>query len=358
MSKYITYIGTYADHDYGIPVLSVNSETGAMELLSVCRGYERPTYLRVSADKRFLYACAGLEEFAESGRGALVAFAIQGTELNLLNARPSLAGPPCYIMSDQHNQFLFAANYHEGTGVAYRLAADGSIQENGEALRHTGRGPHPTRQEQAHLHCMELSPSGEILYAVDLGIDTVKAYALGQGERILTPLPSADLHEEPGAGPRHIVFRRDGKFAYLINELASTVSVWDVATPTAPQRLQTLSILPKSYQGANTAAAIKLSEDGTRLCCSNRGDDSLAIFAVEAISGLLALMNISPTLGRGPRDFEFVPGGRFILVAHQYTDTLVMHEFDAENGCLKTAPADMLALSQQPVCIKFGSALG
>lgn len=352
MSKYIAYIGAYGA---GIPVLSVDSETGAMELLDIQRGFERPTYLRVSGDKRFLYACAGLEEFAGTGRGALAAFAIDGDRLHFLNARPSLAGPPCYVMTDRQNQFIFAANYHEGTGIAYRLAADGSIEEKGEPLRHSGRGMHPQRQEQAHMHCMELAPSEQVLYAVDLGIDTVKAYTVGQGGRILTPFPEADLHEAPGAGPRHIVFSRDGRFAYLINELACTVSVWDVSAAAKPVSLQTLSILPESWQGENTAAAIKLSEDGTRLCCSNRGHDSLAIFAVDKNNGRLSLMGFSPTLGRGPRDFEFVPGGRFILAAHQYTDTLVMHAFDAKNGCLETEPVELLTLPLQPVCIKFGN---
>ncbi len=352
MSKYIAYIGAYGA---GIPVLSVDSQTGAMELLNIHRGFERPTYLKVSEDKRFLYACAGLEEFAGTGRGALAAFAIDGEHLHFLNARPSLAGPPCYIMTDRQNQYIFAANYHEGTGIAYRLAADGSIAEAGEALRHNGRGPHPGRQEKAHVHCMELAPSEEVLYAVDLGIDTVKAYAVGQEGRILAPYQEADLHEAPGAGPRHLVFSRDGRFAYLINELACTVSVWDVSTAAKPVSLQTLSILPESWRGENTAAAIKLSEDGTCLCCSNRGHDSLAIFAVDKTNGRLERMGFSPTLGRGPRDFEFVPGGRFILAAHQYTDTLVMHAFDAINGRLETEPAAVLALPLQPVCVKFAN---
>ena len=354
MSKYIAYIGAYGA---GIPVLSVDCQTGAMALLDILRGFDRPTYLRISEDKRFLYVCAGLEEFGGTGRGPLAAFAIDGPRLHFLNARPSLAGPPCYIMTDRQNQYIFAANYREGTGISYRLAADGSIMEEGEPLRHSGCGPHPERQEQAHMHCMELAPSQQVLYAVDLGIDTVKAYTVGRGGRILTPFPEADLHEAPGAGPRHIVFSRDGRFAYLINELACTVSAWDVSTPAEPVSLQTLSILPDSWQGENTAAAIKLSEDGTRLCCSNRGHDSLAIFAVEKNNGRLERMGFSPTLGRGPRDFEFVPGGRFILAAHQYTDSLVMHAFDAKNGCLETEPVSIMPLPLQPVCVKFGNTM-
>lgn len=355
MSKYITYIGTYGS---GIAVLSVDSMGGGVELLDFCSGYRRPTYLKVSEDKRFLYAAVGLDEFADAGGGALAAFAIDGAKLRFLNARPSFGGPPCHVMTDRRNRYIFAANYGEGSGVAYRLTADGAIEEPGETFQHGGRGPHPTRQKQAHAHCVELSPTEQFLYVVDLGIDTAKAYALEQGGRILTPVAAADLHEAPGAGPRHIVFSQDGRFAYLLNELASTVSVWDVTEATAPARLQTLSILPDSWRGENTAAAIKLSEDGSRLCCSNRGHDSLAIFAVDKNQGILSLMGFSPTLGRGPRDFAFVPGERFILAAHQYTDNLVMHAFDAENGRLSPSPAATLTLpQQQPVCIKFGSSI-
>ena len=355
MSKYVTYIGTYG---FGIAILSVDSVMGGMELLGFCSGYQRPTYLKVSEDKRFLYAGVGLDEFSGTGGGALAAFAIDGAKLHFLNARPSFGGAPCHVMTDRRNRYIFAANYGEGSGVGYRLAADGAIEELGETFQHSGRGPHPTRQEKAHAHCVELSPSEQFLYVVDLGIDTAKAYAVEQDGRILTPAPAADLHEAPGAGPRHIVFSQDGHFAYLLNELDSTVSVWDVTEATVPARLQTLSILPKSWRGENTAAAIKLSEDGSRLCCSNRGHDSLAIFAVDKKQGVLSLMGFSPTLGRGPRDFAFVPGERFILAAHQYTDNLVTHAFDAENGRLAIEPAATLTLpQQQPVCVKFGNVI-
>ncbi len=353
MSKHLAFVGTYADQSYGIPAISVDSDSGELSLLNVNRGIEKPSYLQVSADARRLYCSVWREEFADRGGGGLAAYAIEGSELSFLNARPVFAGPPCYVKTDQNEKYLYAANYREGTAVAYALQPDGQLGGEPICLQHTGRGPHPTRQEKAHIHCVELPPAENLLYIVDLGLDIVKAYLPPSADGQLQPVPEADLRELPGAGPRHIVFSADAHFAYLANELSSTVSVWDIREPRQPKRLQMLSLLPATYQGENTAAAIKLSSDGRRLCCSNRGHDSVAVFAVETATGMLSLLAISPTLGRGPRDFAFVPGERFIVVAHQYTDNLLSLHFDYDSGRLTPIPGPFLTLAQQPVCVKF-----
>ena len=353
MSKHLAFVGTYADQSYGIPAISVDSDSGELSLLSINRGIEKPSYLHISADGQRLYTGVQRAEFADSGGGGLAAYAINDGELSFLNARPAFAGPPCYVKTDRAGKYLYAANYREGTAVAYALQPDGRLADAPIRLQHTGRGPHPTRQEKAHVHCVELPPAEGLLYIVDLGLDTVKAYLPPSTGGQLQPVPEADLRELPGAGPRHIVFSADGHFAYLANELSSTVSVWDLREPRRPRRLQTLTLLPTSYHGENTAAAIKLSSDGRRLCCSNRGHDSIAVFAVETASGMLTTLAISSTLGRGPRDFAFVPGERFIVVAHQYTDNLLSHHFDYDSGRLTPIPGPFLTLAQQPVCVKF-----
>ncbi len=174
------------------------------------------------------------------------------------------------------------------------------------------------------------------------------------GDSALSPVPEANLREAPGAGPRHIVFSADGRFAYVINELASTVSAWDLRKPRQPERGQTISLLPEDFRGENTAAAIKFSPDGRYLCCSNRGYDSLALFTVEPTTGRLSSTPIiSPLPGRGPRDFAFVPGGRLVLVACQYTDNLICLHFDSQSGRLYPHKQPYLTLRDQPVCVKF-----
>ncbi|NLZ59438.1 MAG: lactonase family protein [Lentisphaerae bacterium] len=352
MAEILCFVGSYAEPSYGIAVVGIDPAAGRMRLAHIERGIERPSYLHVSAQRRYLYAACRREEFADSGSGALAAYAIEtGGRLRFINARPSLGGPPCYIMSDKEESYVFAANYHEGSGIIYARREDGGLAENGQKIQHSGSGPHPSRQSSAHLHCLQPDPESKIIYAVDLGLDTVLAYALGSGEKPLRRLPQADLREAPGAGPRHIVFNQSGSRAYLVNELHCSVSVWNIEQPERPLRMQTLSMLPCGWRGENTAAAIKLSEDGRYLACSNRGHDSIVFYSVEAESGLLSPHGHYPSLGRGPRDFAFVPGGEFLLVAHQWTDTLLLHRYEA--GRLAVEPAHILSLEQQPVCVKF-----
>lgn len=345
------YIGTYADQHYGIPQIELDLTSGALRLLRVHRGLPRkPSYLCFAPDRSILYAGG---ELGEPDGGVLAALAVNGEQLTLLNTVPVFADSPCHLAIDWDSRLIFAANYHAGSGVVYPLQPDGTLAPASFPFTHHGHGPHPTRQTAAHVHCVEPLPGSQLLYVVDLGLDRVKVYRYQPGQPALDAVPEADLATVPGAGPRHIVFSGDRRFAYLIHELESTVAVWNIARPTAPQHLQTLALLPDSFHGSNTAAAIKLSPDGSRLFCSNRGDDSLAVFARNPADGTLRRLGISPTLGRGPRDFALAPGGRFVVTAHQYTDTLVCQEFDWESGRLHSVPRSVLTLSQQPVCVLF-----
>lgn len=353
MSELRCFVGSYAELSYGIAILGIDAAKGSMRFLRVERGIERPSYLRVSGDRRFLYAACKRTEFADTGGGALAAYAIaEGGQLRFINAKPSYGGPPCYIMTDKDDKYVFAANYREGNGAIYALQQDGSISGEGQKIQHTGSGPHPERQTSAHMHCMEPDPDSKIVYAVDLGLDAVLAYALADGEKMLIRLPEADLHEALGAGPRHMIFNRSGSRAYVINELHCSVSVWNLEDPNNPDRMQTVDMLPAIWQDKeNTAAAIKLSEDGRYLACSNRGHDSIIFYTIDAKSGLLSLNGRYPCAGSGPRDFAFVPGGKYVLVAHQWSDTVALHRY--EEGSLVVEPTQILTLEQQPVCLKF-----
>lgn len=354
MSTAHAYVGTYADPQYGIPQIELDLASGALRLLRVHRGLpQKPSYLCMSPDRSLLYAGGELSGPAANTGGVLAALAVSDDQLTLLNTVPVFAGSPCHLAIDWDSRLIFAANYHAGTGVVYPLQPDGTPAPSPFRFAHHGQGPHPTRQEAAHVHCVAPLPGSRLLYVVDLGLDRVKVYRYGIGQPTLEAVPEADLATAPGAGPRHLIFSGDCRFAYLIHELDSTVAVWDIARPTAPRHLQTLPLLPDSFPGKNTAAAIKLSADGSRLFCSNRGDDSLAVFARNASDGTLRRLAISPTLGRGPRDFALAPGGRFVVTAHQYTDTLVCQEFDWESGRLHGVPRSVLTLSQQPVCVLF-----
>lgn len=354
MTTYSAFIGTYAEDNYGIVICDFDSLSGTLTVSDIYRGLLRPSYLCLSADQNFLYTCAADEQFSSTGSGVLHSFAIEGKKLRLLNSVPTMSGAPCYINVDSKNKFVFAASYREGSIIAYKLAEDGSIIKEGwQQIQHEGKGINPVRQDKAHAHCTELSPAEDILYAVDLGIDCTKAYRLNGAENILNPYPEADLYESAGSGPRHIIFSENGNFAYVINELLNTISAWNIQNPAKPAKMQTLSLLPESWKGENTAAAIKQTKDGKIICCSNRGYESLAFFAVDTNTGLLSLQNICPLPGNGPRDFAFSPCEKYIVSTHQYSDNVIISKFDAKNAKLAESPASILQLEQQPVCIVF-----
>ena len=355
MAKHIAYIGTYAKPDGGVHVLEIDGETGAFRELRVVTGIADPTYLCMNKAKTKVYVGCGKVKIAGAPEndGGVAAFDVKGDDLVFTSFQSCHSAKPCYVSLDRNEGYLFAANYGEGTGCAFKLDAKGELVKEVKHFVHTGRGPHPTRQEKAHVHWCEATPDNKTLYFVDLGLDTVKAYNFDNGNGDFSPLPGLDLKAEPGAGPRHVWFTQGGKRIYVVNELASTVTLFE-ETNGGYARIQTVAMLPDDYpnKDKNTASAIRLTADGTRLLASNRGHDSIAVYDVDAATGKLTLMAINPTLGRGPRDFEFMPGDKFVLVAHQYTDNVVCFAFDRETG--KMTPVGGQIIVPKGVCVKIG----
>ena len=357
LPNHLAYIGCYSKLEGGITILEVNPNDGSFRRRGMLRGIADPTWVQLNRDNTMLYAgvCQIRDKATEGG---VAMFRIRGDQLEFASFQPSGGSKPCYVALDGDEKAAFAANYSEGTGAYFPLNADGTLQPEARHFVHTGKGPHPTRQEKAHVHCAEVTPDGSILYLVDLGIDTVVAYRYDNGKGDLSRVPEADIKAAPGAGPRHILFARGGELVYVINELASTVVVYR-RDGIAYRPEQTLSLLPEGYPAEeaarNTASAIKMTSDGTRLLCSNRGYDSIAVFAVCPETGLLKLLSINPTLGRGPRDFAILPGDQFVLVAHQYTNNLVSFRLNHEDGTM--APVGEQLLVDQGVCVKIGAPL-
>lgn len=353
LPNYIAYVGCYSKLDGGIHILEVNPNNGEFKRLAIADGVADPTWLHVNKDCTKLYAgvCQVKDKATEGG---VAMFKIDGATLTFSSHQPSGGAKPCHLTLDNDEKAAFAANYSEGTGAFFKLDDNGDLLPEAKHFVHTGKGPHPTRQTAAHVHCAQITPNGQILYFVDLGIDNVVAYNFDNGKGNLERVPEADIKAAPGAGPRHLLFARDGEIAYVINELASTVTVYK-KDGIAYNPVQTLSLLPPNYNKAagNTASAIKMTSDGKRLLCSNRGYDSIAVFDVNPETGLLTLLTINQTLGRGPRDFAILPGDQFVLVAHQYTDNLICFRFDHETGAF--TPVGEQILVPQGVCIKIGA---
>lgn len=352
--KHITYVGTYTDDARkGIHVLETDSRTGAIRPLSSLHGIENPTYLAVNRARTRLYAVRGFQNGApQETNGAVAAYAIDGHALTLINCCPTRATVPCYIALDHAEQTLAYAEYGAAHAGLLALNPDGSIDPASEiTVQHSGSGPDPVRQERAHAHCAEVTPDGKWLCVCDLGLDQVVVYDFPRWRSGLRAVPALTIHAAPGAGPRHIRFLPNGRFAYLLNELDSTVVALHYTGEGFIVK-QTISALPDGFDGESKAAAVKVSADGRFLFTSNRGYDSIATFAITAESGWLTRLAVSPLTGSFPRDFAFVPGSNLLLVGHKRSNEVAAYAFDPATGAITRR--DGTYAVHRPTCIVFG----
>ncbi len=355
--KYITYVGCYTDEKKeGIHIVETDAEKGTFQPVGVVSGIQNAIYLTLNRSNTFLYAAQSLAEYGPSAtNGAVAAYAIKDDKLLPINHKPVGVTPPCYVALDPAERALVFAEYTNAVAGVFEINPDGSIADTPPVtVQHTGSGPDPKRQQKAHTHCAEVSPDSRHLCVVDLGIDRVKVYdfpgrASGLKEKAELTITSAG-----GAGPRHIVFHSNRKTAYLLHELNNTISSF-IYTGDAFVHIQTVSMLPPDFKDYSKASALKFAPDGHRLFGSNRGHDSIAAYDIDSETGRMSLLAISKLAGQSPRDFEFMPGGKFVLLGHENSNELMSYAYDPVTGRL-TPAHDPLAM-YRPVCVKFGAAI-
>ncbi len=353
--KHVTYVGTYTDaKKEGIHIFESDTETGAFRPIGLVSGIENPIFLALAKHKPILYAAQGMPEFgAPAQNGAVAAYTIKGDTLLPINHKPICVTVPCYVALDPSEQALVFAEYTNAVAGVFDINADGSLADTPPiTVKHTGSGPDKGRQEKAHAHCAEVSPDGKHLCVVDLGIDRVKVYDFVNRAAGLKEVESLTIKSAGGAGPRHILFHPNRKLAFLLHELNNTVSSF-FYTGDAFIHIQTLSAVPSDFHDFSKAAALKLSADGQRLFTSNRGHDSIATFAVDTATGKMERLAISKLVGKSPRDFEFMPGEKFVLLGHENSNELFSYAYDAATG--KLEPAHGPYVLNRPVFVKFGA---
>jgi 6-phosphogluconolactonase len=232
------------------------------------------------------------------------------------------------------------------------VASDGRLGEASDVVQHEGKSVNPQRQEGPHAHCVTLDPANQFLFVCDLGLDKVMIYKFDAESGKLTPNEPAFAAVAPGAGPRHMVFRPDGRFAYVINELNSTITAFSYnADAGALKELQTVSSLPEDYDGPNTCAEIGIHPSGKYVYASNRGHDSVVLLAVDPEKGTLSYVAEQSSGGKTPRHFGIHPAGTHLAIANQNSDTLLLCRIDEANGRLK--PSGVFAEAPTPSCIQF-----
>ncbi len=351
----LVFIGTYTrTGSRGVYVHRFDADSGALEPASAASEAENPSFLALHPNRRFLYAASEIGEFEGRAQGALYAYAIdaESARLDFINRRGSGGQGPCHVSVDSTGSFLLAANYQGGSVCALPIAEDGSLEPASDFIQHTGSSVNPDRQEQAHAHSINLDARDRFAYVPDLGQDRVIIYRLDAERGMLLANDPAHVRVDAGFGPRHFTFDPSGSRAYVINELASTITAFGCDVDTgALAEIQTVSTLPSDFSGSNTTADIHIHPSGRFLYGSNRGHDSIAVFEVEANTGRLAAMGHESTRGQTPRNFAIDPSGRFLLAANQDSDSIVTFSIDPDSGRLgSTCHAAEIPM---PVCVRF-----
>jgi 6-phosphogluconolactonase len=355
--NYFVYVGTYTEEggtSKGIYAYRFDPDDVKLTSIGLAAQTINPSFLAVHPNDRFIYAVNEVGNYKGQKSGAVSAFAIDRAtgKLTLLNQVSSGGADPCYVTVDKTGKYLLVANYTGGSVAAFPILADGRLGEASAFIQHTGHGTNPQRQEGPHAHSIDLSPDNRFAIVDDLGLDETLVYKFDSAKGSLTsndpPLAKADS----GAGPRHFVLHPNGKFGYVINEMGSTVSAFSFDAAGGVLRpLQTISTLPKGFAGHNDAAEIQVHPSGKFLYASNRGHDSIAVFAIDPNQGTLTLVEHVLTKGQSPRDFAIDPTGTLIFAANEKSENIVIFRINARTGRL-TPTGKVLDLSQ-PVCVKF-----
>lgn len=348
----LVYIGTYTKTtSKGIYAGRFDPETGKLGELTLAAETANPSFVALSPDRRFLYAVsegAGAE-FNGKPSGSVNAYAINPADGNLtaLNSAASAGRGPCHLSVTPDGKTVLVANYSSGIVAALPVNTDGRIGAPAAFDQHEGHSIHPGRQKGPYAHSIYASADGRFAFSADLGTDKVYTYKL-------SPLlePASEVALEPGSGPRHLALSADGRRAYVINELANTITTFTVDPVSgALTPLQSVSTLPGDFTGKSTTAEVVVHPNGRFVYGSNRGNDSIAIFNVSPTDGTLTPAGHVPTQGRTPRNFSLSPDGRWLIAANQDGDSLVIFSVDANTGAL--SPTGQKVTVGAPVCVRF-----
>jgi 6-phosphogluconolactonase len=351
--KTYVYVGTYTNKgSKGIYVYQFDAASGKLESLGLAAETPNPTFLAIHPNRKFLYAANEVANFGGERTGSITAFRIEPDgKLTQLNAVSSKGAGPCHVSVDHKGRAVLAANYGGGSVASLPIRKDGSLDEAVSAIQHSGSSVNESRQRGPHAHSINLSPDNRFAIAADLGIDKLFVYRFDAATGAITPNdpPSAAL--KPGAGPRHFAFHPKLPVAYSINELDSTVTVfaWDAKKGVLTSK-QSAGTLPAGFTGNNSTAEVVVHPSGRFLYGSNRGHDSVAVFAI-AKDGTIQQVDVTPIGGRMPRNFAVDPTGQYLFAAGQASDRINLFRIDAKTGKLTSTGTSVEVGA--PVCIRF-----
>ena len=353
------YFATYTGEkskSKGIYVSRLDLGSGKVTPPELAAETQNPSFLAVHPKETFLYAANEIRTFEGKEMGSVSGFIVdrQTGRLTPLNAQGSGGRGPVYVTVDKTGRNVLVSNYGGGSVASLPIAPDGKLEPASAFVQHTGSSVHPTRQQAPRAHSINLSPSNRFAYAADLGLDKVLIYRFDAEKGSLTPADPPFATVQPGAGPRHFAFHPQGRFAYVINEINVTLTAFSVD----PERgtlteVQTLSTLPEgqSVQEGFSTAEVQVHPDGRFLYGSNRGHDSISVFAIDEKTGRLTFVQNEPTGGNVPRGFGIDPTGQYLLAANQRSDSVVVFRIDRQTGRL--SPTGQRLDVGSPASVKF-----
>jgi 6-phosphogluconolactonase len=356
-SDTLVYVGTYTGgKSKGIYLFRLTEDgdtdgRASLESAGLAAEARNPSFLEIDPKRRLLFA---VNEAADAGGqpgGAVSSYAIgDHGQLTLINQQSTRGGGPCHLTLDKTGRFILAANYGGGSVVVLPVAGDGRLGEAADFVQHEGSSVNPQRQKGPHAHFITTDPSNRFALVCDLGLDQVLVYRFDAENGTLTPNDPPAAKLKPGAGPRHLAFHPDGKFVFVINELDSTITAFEFdAYRGSLNELHTVSTLPPDFKGENSTAEIAVHFSGKFLYGSNRGHDSIALYAINERTGALSFLCAESTRGKTPRHFELAPQGRHLIAANQNSDSLMVYGVNAAG---RLEPVDAVDCPT-PVCVKF-----
>jgi 6-phosphogluconolactonase len=354
-SGYLLFVGTYTDgSSKGIYGYRFQSESGDLMPLGLVAETPNPTFLALSANHQFLYAVNEESNYQNTHSGLVSGFSIDHLhgKLTPINAVASAGAGPCHLSVDHTGSGLFVANYGSGSAASFHLSRTGQLGAPASQFQFSGHGPDSKRQQGPHCHCATVSPNNRFVLINDLGLDRIHIYQLDPATAKLTANDPPYWSAKPGAGPRHLAFHPNRKFAYSLNEMASTIDVlhWDDKTGTLTDA-QNISSLPADFHGESSGAEIVVDPTGQFVYASNRGHNSIAVFAVDQEKGTLTSVQFAMLAGREPRHFTLDPTGNWVLVGNQLIGSISVFRRDPQSG--KLTPTPKTAKIDKAVCLLF-----
>jgi 6-phosphogluconolactonase len=353
--RYLVYVGTYTDKgSKGIYAYRFDPTSGATDSMALAAETANPSFLAVDPDHKYLYAANEIDNFQGGRAGAVSAYSIDrdNGKLTLLQQVSSFGADPAHLALDRTGRYLLVANYSSGNIAVFPIEKDGRLGQRTAFVQHIGSSVNRDRQSGPHAHEIQATVDNKFVLVADLGLDELLVYRFDAKTGALSPANPPFVKVAPGSGPRHFALAPNGKFVYLVNEMSSTVTVYSFdGSSGRMNELQTISTLPQGLKGENTTAEITTDMAGKFLYASNRGDDSIAIFAIDSGTGKLSLVDRVKTGGKEPRHFTLDPTGKWLFAENQNSNDVRVFRVDQKSGRL--TPTSQTTRVNSPVCVVF-----